>query len=88
MGVFFANLLTVKNLSDIQSNKVKAITNPDDEMDLNIAERHILKQARGKILLFNLSGPMSFGAAKTISQRMGIVRKYEVLILDLSDMYR
>ena len=86
VGVFFANLLTVKNLSDIQSKKVKAITNPDDEMDLNIAERHILKRARGKIILFNLTGPMSFGAAKTISQRMGIVRQYEVLILDLSDV--
>ncbi|MEL7521917.1 MAG: SulP family inorganic anion transporter, partial [Cyanobacteria bacterium J06553_1] len=86
VGVFFANLLTVKNLSDIQSKKVKAIVDPDNEMDLNIAERHILKKARGKILLFNLTGPMSFGAAKTISQQMGIVRKYEVLILDLNDV--
>ena len=86
VGVFFANLLTVKSLSDLQSKKVKAITNPDDDLDLNIAERHILKQARGKILLFNLTGPMSFGAAKTISQRMGIISKYEVLVLDLSDV--
>jgi len=86
VGVFFANLLTVKNLSDIQSKKVKAIIDPDDEMDLNIAERHILKRAKGKIILFNLTGPMSFGAAKTISQRMGIVRQYEVLILDLNDV--
>ncbi len=86
VGVFFANLLTVKNLSDIQSKKIKAIVDPDAEMDLNIAERHILKKAQGKILLFNLSGPMSFGAAKTISQQMGIVRQYEVLILDLTDV--
>ena len=86
VGVFFANLLTVKNLSDLQSTKVKAITNPDDDTELNIAERHILKQAKGKILLFNLTGPMSFGAAKTISQRMGIISEYEVLILDLSDV--
>ena len=86
VGVFFANLLTVKNLSDIQSKKVKAITNPDDDTELNIAERYILKRARGKILLFNLTGPMSFGAAKTISQRMGMVGKYDVLILDLSDV--
>lgn len=86
VGVFFANLLTVKNLSDLQSKKVETITNPDDEMDLNIAERHLLKRAKGKIILFNLTGPMSFGAAKTISQRMGIVKKYEVLILDLNDV--
>ncbi|MCC0178953.1 SulP family inorganic anion transporter [Waterburya agarophytonicola K14] len=88
-GVFFANLLTIKSLSDIQSNHVRAIINPDDDDDdaaLSMEEKHLLKQAKGKILLFNLSGPMSFGAAKTISQRMGIVRKYEVLILDLSDV--
>ncbi|MGD1921404.1 MAG: SulP family inorganic anion transporter [Pleurocapsa sp.] len=88
-GVFFANLLTIKSLSDIQSGHVRAIVNHDDDDDdaaLSMGEKHLLKQARGKILLFNLSGPMSFGAAKTISQRMGIVRKYEVLILDLSDV--
>ena len=88
-GVFFANLLTIKSLSDIQSGHVRAIVNPDDDdddADLSMSEKHLLKQAMGKILLFNLSGPMSFGAAKTISQRMGIIRKYEVLILDLSDV--
>ena len=86
VGVFFANLLTVKNLSDLQSERVKAITDPDDDISLNLEEKHILKQAQGKILLFNLSGPMSFGAAKTISQTIGIVSKYDVLILDLSDV--
>ena len=89
VGVFFANLLTVKSLSDIQSKHVKTISNPeedDEDTHLSNEEKHILKRARGKILLFNLSGPMSFGAAKTISQRMGMVRKYDVLILDLSDV--
>ncbi|MDJ0691853.1 MAG: SulP family inorganic anion transporter [Xenococcaceae cyanobacterium MO_188.B32] len=85
IGVFLANLLTVKNLTDIQINKVKAITNPDDAI-LTPEEKHIIKQAKGKILLFSLSGPMSFGAAKTISQRMGLVNKYDVLILDLTDV--
>ena len=89
VGVFFANMLTIKSLSDIQSNHVRTIINPDEDDDdaaLSMEEKHLLKKARGKILLFNLSGPMSFGAAKTISQSMGIVRKYEVLILDLSDV--
>ncbi|MDJ0649878.1 MAG: SulP family inorganic anion transporter [Xenococcaceae cyanobacterium MO_188.B19] len=87
VGVFFANLLTIKSLSDIQSNRVKAITHPDDDdPDLAIEEKHILKQAKGKILLFSLGGPMSFGAAKTISQRMGIITNYEILILDFSDV--
>ena len=86
VGVFLANLLTVKNLTDIQIDKVKAITDPDDDTILSAEEKHIFKQAKGKILLFSLSGPMSFGAAKTISQRMGIVSKCDVLILDLTDV--
>ncbi len=86
VGVFLANLLTVKNLTDLQSSRVKAIINPDEENALTTEEKYILKQAKGKILLFSLSGPMSFGAAKTISQRMGIVRNYDVLILDLTDV--
>ena len=85
VGVFFANLLTVKSLSDIQSGRIKAITSPDDEA-LSEEESLILKNAKEKILLFSLSGPMSFGAAKTISQRMGILSKCDVLILDLSDV--
>ena len=86
IGAFLANLLTLKRLSDLQSANVKAITNPDDDLNLNVAERHILRQAGGKILLFSLGGPMSFGAAKTISQRMGLVNNCEVIILDLADV--
>lgn len=89
VGVFFANLLTIKSLSDIQSDHIQTISDPEDDNDdthLTIAEKHLIKRANGRILLFNLTGPMSFGAAKTISQRMGIVRKYEALILDLSEV--
>ena len=86
VGVFLANLLTIKNLTDIQIDKVRAIINPDDDPVLNAEEKHLLKQAHGKILLFSLSGPMSFGAAKTISQRMGIVTRFDVLILDFTDV--
>jgi len=86
VGVFVANILTIKNLSDIQVDRVKAIDTPSDEMTLNYEEKEILKQAGGRILLLRLGGPMSFGAAKSISKRMTMVENYEVLILDLSDV--
>ena len=86
VGVFVANLLTVKRLSDLQIREVKALTAPSDEMPLSHQEKQLLSQARGRILLFHLSGPMSFGAAKAISGRMAIVEDYEVLILDLGDV--
>ncbi len=86
VGAFVANLFTVKRLGDLQAKKVKAITSPDDETELEETEKQLLQQADGQIVLFQLGGPMSFGAAKSISQRMSIVKSYDVLILDLSDV--
>ena len=39
-------------------------------------------------MLFRLKGPLSFGAAKGISERMMLVRNYKVLILDITDVPR
>lgn len=89
VGVFCANLLTLKRLSDLQAKEVQAVTIPNQnnhKLRLSSREEEILKQARGRILLFHLSGPMSFGAAKAISQQMSIVEDYDILILELSEV--
>lgn len=86
VGVFVANLLTVKSLTDLQGDRVKVTTEPTNELRLSPEEQNLLVRARGKILLFQLGGPMSFGAAKVISQRMTIVKDYTVLLLDMSDV--
>ena len=39
-------------------------------------------------MLFRLRGPLSFGAAKGISARMGLVQNYKVLILDITEVPR
>lgn len=88
VGAFVANLLTVKHLTDLQVGDMQTISDPTEEAKLSSVERELLGQAKGRVLLFCLGGPMSFGAAKAISQRMTIVEKYEVLILDLSDVPR
>ena len=79
-GAFIANLFTIKRLSDLQAKKVKAISLPDEEMSLSQTEKRLLREAGGRILLFTLGGPMSFGAAKAISQQLTIVGNYDVLI--------
>ncbi|NEP10079.1 MAG: SulP family inorganic anion transporter [Symploca sp. SIO2C1] len=86
VGVFVANLLTVQKLTEWQAGEIQATTTPSDDMPLSHEEKQLLLQAHGRILLFRLGGPMSFGAAKSISQRMTIVEQYDVLILDLSDV--
>ncbi|MGB3493715.1 MAG: SulP family inorganic anion transporter [Elainellaceae cyanobacterium] len=88
VGGFVANLLTVKKLTEHQIESIKTISDDADGRLLNDEERYLLKQTRGKVLMFHLSGPMSFGAAKAISQQMSIVGSYEVLILELTDVPR
>ena len=88
VGVFLANLLTIQALTDIQVKDMRAVTQGDNENWLTPDERSLLKAAKGRILMFHLSGPMSFGAAKSISRQLSIVENYEILILDLTTVPR
>ncbi|MEM8614050.1 MAG: SulP family inorganic anion transporter [Cyanobacteria bacterium P01_H01_bin.105] len=88
VGVFLANLLTIQAITDIQVKDMRAITHGDNENWLTPEERSLLRAAKGRILMFHLSGPMSFGAAKSISRRLAIVENYEILILDLTTVPR
>ncbi|MEM8602854.1 MAG: SulP family inorganic anion transporter [Cyanobacteria bacterium P01_H01_bin.121] len=88
VGVFLANLLTIKNLTDLQLQDIKAITDGDQEAWLAPEERLLLRAAQGRILMLRLSGPLSFGAAKEIAQRFSIVKSYDALVLDLSSVPR
>ena len=86
VGAFVANVLTIKRLTDVQSDRIKAITEDSEDSDLTAAEKSILGRSRGDILLFQLGGPMSFGAAKSITRRLSHIREYQALVLDLSEV--
>ncbi len=83
-GSFVANMLTIHRLSSIQSEQVRAIIHPDEDPNVILTsdERQMLIRGNGRILLIQMSGPMSFGAARTIGHYMG--QRYDVLILDFT----
>ena len=85
-GITIASLLFMKRMSDLQLDKTSTITHPEEEQRLSKEEADLLKNAEGKILLFHVSGPMSFGAAKSMVKRVAAVDNYEALVLDLSDV--
>ncbi len=86
VGVFIANMLTIKRLADLQSEDVKAITHADDQTPLTPEEKELFRAAKGQLLLLHLGGPMSFGSAWAIAQRQAIMSDYKVLILDVSSV--
>ena len=86
LGVFVANILTIQKLANIQADRVKAIDTHDDDTLATQEAKHLMKEADGRILLLDLAGPMSFGAAKAITQRQAILDNYKMLIIDLTNV--
>jgi SulP family sulfate permease len=84
LGVFVANILTIQKLANIQADQVKVVDSHDDDALATQEGKILMKEANGQILLLDLSGPMSFGAAKAITQRQAIVENYKMLVIDLT----
>ena len=92
VGMFVANLLTVDAITQTQLEGMDE-DNPIDGgesrgRDLSTEEERLIEACGNQLMLFRLRGPMSFGAAKGISSRMGLVSNYKVLILDISEVPR
>ena len=92
VGMFVANLLTVDAITQTQLQGMDE-DNPIDGgvalgSDLSMEEQRLIQSCGSQLMVFRLKGPMSFGAAKGISSRIGLVSNCRVLILDISDVPR
>jgi SulP family sulfate permease len=86
IGVFVANVLTIDRMSALQSKRVKTISTADDDVELSGEEQQLLDQAGGKVLLFQLAGPMIFGVAKTIAREHNAISNCNAVVFDLSEV--
>ncbi|MCT0218165.1 SulP family inorganic anion transporter [Synechococcus sp. CS-1329] len=86
VGIFVANILTIEKMSTLETKSVKAISTADDDLNLPENEKDLLDQGGGKVLLFQLIGPMIFGLAKTISREHNAIQECESIVFDLSEV--
>ncbi len=86
IGMVMASFLFMKRITDMQIASMKTITKPGEELPMTEQETEIMEQAEGQIMLFHMSGPMSFSSAKAIVRRHAEIMDYSVMILDLSDV--
>jgi SulP family sulfate permease len=86
VGIFVANILTIEKMSTLETKSVKAISTADDDLNLPDNEKALLDQGGGKVLLFQLIGPMIFGLAKTISREHNAIQECESIVFDLSEV--
>jgi sulfate permease, SulP family len=93
VGVFLANILTIKRQTDVQRRRMRTLqglpADGDGQGDcdhLSPEEREILARCGRRLLLLELSGPLSFGAGKFLSQQLSSVDDFQTLVLDLSQV--
>lgn len=90
VGMVMASFLFMQRITDIQISNMRPLTrpgeHPGDEVPLNEEETKIMQQANGQILLFHLSGPMSFSSAKSLIRRHAGITDYKVMLLDLTEV--
>ncbi len=91
VGVFVANMLTIDSITETQlegMDQDNPVDNKSSYSPLPSEEQALFDRCKGEVMLFRLKGPLSFGAAKGISERMMLVRNYKILILDITDVPR
>jgi SulP family sulfate permease len=79
-------MLYLKRHSDMQLSKINIHRSADEELPLSTEEADILNGSTGRLLLFHIGGPMSFGAAKGMVKMLAYQQDYQVLVLDMSDV--
>ena len=92
VGMFLANLLTVDSITQVQLEGIDK-DNPGKSSKETFRRRksqarELLGDHQDDVMILTLRGPLSFGAAKGISSRMGLIKNHKALILDLSEVPR
>jgi len=84
VGVFLANLVTIRRLSEIQLDNIKLCTAKEAE-HLTIAEKQLFEAMDDSVLLLNISGPIGFGVARGLKQSVSETDQNKTLLIDLTD---
>ncbi|MCH8238178.1 MAG: SulP family inorganic anion transporter [Proteobacteria bacterium] len=83
VGIVAASLLFVKRMSDLQLENVRTGA---DGLPYTRKEQEILDRHADEIMIYHISGPMNFGAAKGLTRQIAVNTDFKVLVLDLSDV--
>jgi SulP family sulfate permease len=84
VGVVMASLLFVARMADVQMQGARVTRGNEQGAGLAPDEAAILDAAGGRIVLFQIEGPLSFGCARDVSRMMQSTTGRDALVVDLS----
>lgn len=86
IGVFIANLVTIRRLSEIQLDNINLCT-AKNAQHLSEPEKQLIASMDDDILLLNISGPIGFGVARGLKQSVSKTDQNKTLLIDLTDAH-
>lgn len=85
VGIFIANVVTMKRLADNQLDSIRVINSRSGaDKALSKRERTLLAASGERVVLYMFDGPVSYGAATGLLEKLPESSAYEVLLLDFS----
>lgn len=86
IGVFVANLVTIRRLSVLQLDNINLCT-AKDAAYLSVDEKQVLATIEDNVLILNISGPIGFGVARGLKQSVSKANQNKILLIDLTDAH-
>jgi SulP family sulfate permease len=86
VGFVMAALLFLKRSTEAQLRDAKLISSPGEADDFGKEESEILERSEGRIVVFDVAGPLAFASAKAVAHLLTHSGTREHLIIDFSDV--
>jgi len=89
VGMFLANLFSLQRQNEQQQRAARSMRGGTEQEELQMltpTEQELFRRAGDQLLLLQLSGPLSFGAGKFLTQKLNAIAAFHTLILDLGDV--
>lgn len=81
IGVFVANLVTIRRLSEIQLDNLNLLTGTDNS--LSVTEKELVISVEKTATLLDISGPIGFGVARGLKQCVSD-SEHQILLINFS----
>ncbi len=86
VGIVMASVLFASKMAKAQMESVRFSFGSSPELDLSEEEATILDAAEGRIVLFQMVGPLSFASIRDVTRMMHTSPNQEVLVIDLTNV--
>jgi SulP family sulfate permease len=86
VGMVMASFYFMHRITQVQIANMRPVRGGSGELAQNPEEKAIMEEAGEQILLFHLSGPMSFSSAKAMVRMHAGIQDYQVMLLDLTEV--